>query len=171
MGYMGVYAGPAGPMPVTSVAAPPLAYTGPAPQAPSHSPSTQPQCKKESLISELTSFYSDIASLDSNSRDATEDDTSQVFIVSIIRLFCSVLLIYFSSRNVKLVVFFRMQQQLSSLMSNHPHLLSLSLWFLLLHIVQKMSAKYSKKLLSTCMLKVQAQKLAQKLHQQRRKRR
>ena len=77
MGYMSVYAGPTGPMPVTSVAAPPLAYTGPAPQAP---PTALPHRRKESLMSELNSFYSDIASLDSNSRDATEDDTSQVCI-------------------------------------------------------------------------------------------
>lgn len=77
MGYMGVYAGPAGPMPVTSVAAPPLAYTGPAPQPPSHPPVHMPHRKKEALMSELNSFYSDLASMDSNSRDA-EDDTSQV---------------------------------------------------------------------------------------------
>ncbi|XP_034252726.1 formin-binding protein 4-like [Thrips palmi] len=77
MGYMGVYAGPAGPMPVTSVAAPPLAYTGPAPQPPSHPPVHMPHRKKEALMSELSSFYSDLASMDSNSRDATEDDTSQ----------------------------------------------------------------------------------------------
>ncbi|XP_052120621.1 uncharacterized protein LOC113207387 isoform X2 [Frankliniella occidentalis] len=75
MGYMGVYAGPAGPMPVTSVAAPPLAYSGPAP--PTHQQVHLPHRKKEALMSELSSFYSDIASLDSNSRDAVDDDTSQ----------------------------------------------------------------------------------------------
>ncbi|KAK3923071.1 Formin-binding protein 4 [Frankliniella fusca] len=75
MGYMGVYAGPTGPMAVTSVAAPPLPYTGPTP--PSHQQVHLPHRKKEALMSELTSFYSDIASLDSNSRDAVDDDTSQ----------------------------------------------------------------------------------------------
>lgn len=78
MGYMSVYGGPPGPLPVTSVAAPPLPYTGPVPQAPAHPPSHLPHRKKEALMSELSSFYSDIASLDSNSRDAVEEDTSQV---------------------------------------------------------------------------------------------
>lgn len=81
MGYMSVYGGPPGPLPVTSVAAPPLPYTGPAPQAPAHPPSHLPHRKKEALMSELSSFYSDIASLDTNSRDALDEDSSQVHLL------------------------------------------------------------------------------------------